>query len=142
MQKPFGHLRDPLFLACLAIYVANRIAEDLGLTHWLLRGYLNDFICIGFWVPILTFGLARLGLRESDPIPEGPEIAIAFLVWALMFEVWLPTTSLLADFTTADPWDVVCYAAGGILAGIWWRWHYEAASLGQREGSRAGISEF
>ena len=120
----FAYLRDPLFLCCVGAYGINRTAEDFGWSHWFLRGYLNDLLCMGFWMPILMFGLRGFGLRASNLPPTKQEIAIAFLVWSTMFEVWLPSTRRFAGLTISDPWDIVCYAAGGILASLWWTHYY------------------
>ncbi len=124
-MKEFAQLRDPLFIACLIIYSANRAAEDCGYSHWILRGYLNDLICVGFWVPIVTFMLGYARLRDPRIIPRDHEIVIAVIVWALMFEFWLPQTTTFATLMVADPWDVICYAGGGLAAAVWWRSYYQ-----------------
>ena len=64
-------------------------------------------------------GYARL--RDPRTIPQGHEIVIAVIVWAVMFEYWLPQTTTFATLMVADPWDIICYAGGGLVAAVWWR---------------------
>ena len=117
----FGYLRDPLFLACLALYFVNR---------WLLKSlwpagfchsHLNDLICIPFWVPILVWLLRKAGLRASDAAPRSWEIVIPLLVWSAVFELILPYAGPFREIAVADPADILCYALGALVAALTWR---------------------
>lgn len=121
---PFGYLKDPLFLACLAGYWLHRFAADYGYSTVLLRSYLNDVICIPFWVPMILWAQRVLRLRPHDDPPHGYEVVIPLVLWSLVFEVILPNTSLWAGRTIPDPFDVLCYAAGAFAAMLFWgRWY-------------------
>src|SRR5262245_50409749 len=95
----------------------------------LLRSYLNDIICIPFWIPIMLWSLRKLGLRRHDDAPHAHEIVIPLLIWAVVFEVILPATRAWAGLAVADPNDVLCYALGGLLAGLYWTWRYRSPKL-------------
>jgi len=58
-----------------------------------------------------------LGLRTHNGMPTAGEIAFHVVVWSVLFEAIGPH---LISRATGDPWDVVAYSAGGILAGLWW----------------------
>jgi hypothetical protein len=134
---PFRYLRDPLFLCVFAIYAAHCLAKRLEVSPWWLRFYLNDVICIPFWIPILLWASRRLRLRIHDCPPQPLEIVLPLLVWSAVFEVWLPTTSLWRDKAFADPFDVTAYALGAWLAYRFWNWWYR--SEGEGEGAAAVV---
>jgi hypothetical protein len=121
-------LRDPLFVACVAIYFVHRALAAYDLSTPLLRGYLNDVICAAFWVPIMLAGERWLGLRATEGPPLPHEVAIPVVIWALVFEVILPQTATFHGLAIADPVDVVCYAAGALGAMAFWRWWYTSPS--------------
>ncbi len=135
----FKYLRDRLFLTCFTVYWINRLMEGLELSTELFQFYLNDVICIPFWVPMMLWALRRLGLRRHDAPPQPHEIAIPVFIWGMMFEVILPNTAGWSHVTVADPWDVVCYAAGGWLASLYW--HREAIYRKNRRSTLAVIAE-
>ncbi|HZZ78161.1 MAG TPA: hypothetical protein VFE62_06565 [Gemmataceae bacterium] len=138
---PFRYLRDPLFLLCLATYVVNRYVckrlWDSGFVH----EHLNDLICIPFLVPIMLFVQRRLGLRPDNGPPRLGEVAIPLIVWSWVFEILLPRTELLGPHCVADPWDIVYYTLGTLLAATYWRWRYgpvaadaKTSQIGQSSG--------
>ena len=120
----FGYLKDPLFLICLIAYSLNRVLANHGMSTPVLRSYLNDVICIPFWIPIMLWVHRKLGLRQHDDPPHGHEIVIPLLIWALVFEVILPATRVWSGLAVADPNDVLCYALGGFIAIRFWTWRY------------------
>jgi hypothetical protein len=122
----FGYLKDPLFLACVAIYFAHRGLAAYGLSLPLLKAYLNDVICAAFWVPIMLAGERLLGVRATDGPPQPHEVAIPILIWAIVFEVVLPRLELFRDRAIADPLDVPAYTSGALGAMLFWRWWYGA----------------
>lgn len=121
---PFAYLRDPLFLTVFVSYVLHSAAKRLDLSPWWLRYYFNDVICIPFFVPLMLWTTRRLGLRRHDGAPTALEVLIPLLIWSAVFEVWLPMLKIWQGRAFADPYDVLCYAAGAWLAvQIWW-WQY------------------
>ena len=120
----FRYLRDPLFLVCFSAYWVHRILRILELSTPLLRGYLNDVICIPFWLPIMLWAERRLGLRQHDDPPHTFEIVIPLVIWTVVFEVVLPTTETFTGLAVPDPNDVLCYALGGFVSAQFWQWWY------------------
>lgn len=135
-MKRFGYLRDPLFLACLVLYCGNRFLIKRCLPNTFSISYLNDLICIPFWVPIMLWSMRKAGLRAADTAPAACEILIPLVVWCLFFESIAPYMDSLRGFATADPADILCYSLGALGAGVFWRRWYGAAMDG-----KAGVAD-
>jgi hypothetical protein len=139
----FLYLRDPLFLLCVATYFVNRLVLKSLWKVGFVHEHLNDLICIPFWVPIMLFTQRQLGLRDGDHSPRPGELIIPLLVWSWVFEIILPQTAWLGDRCVADHLDVLYYALGALLAGLFWRLWYGGrvaeptgpAGPGRREAS-------
>ena len=129
----FGYLKDPLFILCFSAYWMNRYIESVDLSTGILRSYLNDLICLPFWIPIMLWAHRRLGLRRHDEAPHVHEIVIPLVLWSLIFEVILPTTRTWSGLAVADPVDVLCYAIGALVAALFWAWWYPDASIASNE---------
>lgn len=117
-MKRFRYLGDGLFLLACALYAINRWGLKPRVSSPFLRDHFNDLLLIPCALPPLLWLQRRLGLRTTDAMPALGEIALYFAVWSVLFEVVGPH---LLRRATGDPWDVVAYAAGGIVAGLWWQ---------------------
>jgi hypothetical protein len=124
--RRFGYLLDPLFLACVLLYVVNRFWVKPNCTFFFFHACLNDLICIPFVVPPMVWVLRRLRFRFHDDPPTFPEIAIPLLMIAWTFNIWLPNTEQYRNVVFASPWDIVCNALGTIIAGAFWFYWYKA----------------
>jgi hypothetical protein len=131
----FRYLRDPLFLTCLVLYFVNRLLLKPLLPWTFLHSYLNDVICIPFWVPIMLLLMRGCHLRHDDGPPRSHEVLIPLMLWSLVFEVWLPQTETFRRLATADHLDVLSYTAGALLAGVFWRYYYGQALSPQPMGT-------
>ncbi len=127
MSRDFRYLRDPLFLVCVAGYFVNRFVFKPYIPNEFSQGYLNDLICIPFWVPIMLAGMRRTGLRPDDAPPRAAEILVPLLLWSFLFELWLPRTDLFRGIAISDQLDILAYAAGALGAALVWRLSYGAA---------------
>ncbi len=121
---PFRYITDPLFLVCLGLYVVNRWLLEPSIQSQFFTGYVNDLICIPFCVPLMLFLLRQLRLRRDDRPPESHEIIVPLIIWSVVFEIWLPTFPLFRGLATPDHLDILAYAAGALIAGIWWSRYY------------------
>jgi hypothetical protein len=125
---PFRYLRDPLFLFCLVLYFVNRLVLKPLTPNWFLHGYLNDVICIPFWVPIMLWFMRKAGMRADDAPPRGYEVLIPILLWSFVFEVWLPRAANFGRWAVSDPADILCYILGAQAALLFWQWCYSRPS--------------
>ena len=128
-MKGFGYLRDPLFLVCLLIYFINRLIIKRYLPNTFSQSYLNDAICIPFWVPIMLFLMQKAGLRQKDCPPKSYEILIPLLIWSCAFESVAPYTHAFRGLAFGDPADILCYAAGALAAAVIWKSWYSKGRL-------------
>jgi len=115
--KAFHYLRDGLFLLACSLYAINRWGVSPHLHSGFLRGHFNDLLLMPCALPPLLLMQRGLKLRMHDQVPSAGEIALYLAVWSILFEVIGPH---LMRRATGDPWDVIAYVVGGILAGLWW----------------------
>ncbi len=115
-MKRFGYWRDPLFVACCALYVLNRWVIKPHVHCAFLHGQFNDLLLVPCALPLVLWLQRRLGLRPSNAMPAWGEIGFHVVVWSVLFEVIGPHLMRV----TGDPLDALAYVAGGIMAGIWW----------------------
>ena len=83
-----------------------------------LHDHFNDLLLIPCALPPLLLMQRWLRLREHDRMPTAGEIILYLVVWSILFE-WIGP-QIMPGRTVGDPWDVVAYAVGAILAGLWW----------------------
>ena len=124
----FRYLKDPVFLTSLFAYSLNWWLERQSLSPRMAQWYLNDLICIPFWVPIIVQISRWLGLRGHDSRPNMIEIGIPLLMVAVLFEVILPSTEMFHHKAIADPYDVQCYVIGAMVANLIWGKLYRSPS--------------
>ena len=134
---PFRYLRDPVFLTCLAAYFLNWGLEEFSLSPVLAQCYLNDLICIPFWVPIIVRFSSFLGMRGHDHRPNMLEIGVPLIMIAILFEVILPSTETFHNKAIADPYDVQCYVLGAVVANWLWRRMYDTNTASPDQSMRA-----
>ena len=79
----FRYLLDPLFLFCFLLYFVNRWILEVYVPGTFFASYLNDLICIPFWVPIMLFFMRKCGLRGDDSPPRSYEIIVPLILWSL-----------------------------------------------------------
>src|SRR3954469_7906801 len=109
----FRYLTDPLFLFCVVLYFLNRWVLKPHFSNTFLHCYLNDVICIPFWIPIMLVVMKALRLRRNDSPPTGFEILIPLILWSWVFEAYLPFTPMFKHLATSDYHDVLAYSIGG-----------------------------
>lgn len=122
----YRYLKDPLFLFCVALYFANRWIVKPYFPNEFSRWYLNDVVCIPFWVPIMLFMMRKIGLRNDDSAPSACEVLIPLLVWSWVFEAYLPFLQYFKHLATSDYLDIFAYTSGGLFAALFWKiWYGE-----------------
>ena len=116
----FRYLADPVCLTSLAVYSTNRwLLKPWDLSGEFGRFYLNDVLCLPLLLPMILYAQRLVGLRHTDAFPRPWEVLQHAAVFSIVFELILP--SLPNAFrSTADPYDVVAYLAGGLAALLVW----------------------
>ncbi len=116
-MRPFGYLRDPLFLLCCGLYAVNRWAIKPVVHIRFLQFWFNDLLLIPCALPVVLWIQRILRLRRQDTVPSFVELFTHLIFWSILFEIIGPH---LFRRATGDPLDIVAYGTGGILAFVWW----------------------
>jgi hypothetical protein len=116
-MRRFLYCRDPLFLIGCVAYAFNRWVLKPHTTSHFLHGYFNDLWLIPCALPPILWLHRRLGLRGDDGFPRVSEIALHLVFWSVLFEYIGPK---IMPHTVGDPFDVLAYAVGAVVAGLWW----------------------
>lgn len=118
--RPFRYLADPVCISSLILYPINRFyLKPHHIGGWFTHGYLNDVLCLPLFVPMILYAQYVIGLRKHAAYPSAWEIFQNWLAFIFIFQVVIvrfPKTFIAAG----DPWDILAYAAGGIIAGVYW----------------------
>jgi hypothetical protein len=112
-------LRDPLFLGACLLYAVNRwllVPFAPGLPGF-FRHHFNDVLLIPAALPLILTAYTWLGLRPKPGLPRPGEIVAHLALWSVICE-WLGPMFL--HMGTGDPWDVLAYSVGAVVAGFWW----------------------
>lgn len=117
-MKRFGYLRDPLCVAACLLYVLNRGWLRGHVGGEFLTGYFNDLLLIPAALPPVLWLQRQLGVRAEDGPPRWGEIGLHVAAWSFVAEGLAP---LVLARATGDWGDVLAYAAGALVAGLWWR---------------------
>lgn len=129
-MKKFRYLGDGLFLLCCCLYALNRWYIKPRVHSSFMLFHFNDTLLIPCALPVLLFMQRRLKLRMTDELPTAGEITLHLVVWSILFEAIGPH---IMRGVVGDPWDVVSYIAGGILAWFWWHRNRFLASSARHE---------
>ncbi len=121
-REPWGTFRyalDPVFLAALALYLVNRalIKPHLHAYSPFFHGHFDDCLLVPVALPVFLGVYRLLGLRPDNAPPRWWEIAAHLAVWSLFFKWFGP---VVLHRSVADPVDIGCYAAGGLVAWLLW----------------------
>lgn len=120
-MKNFHYLRDPLFLVSCAAFLLNQYVVKAHFPHaprfffW----HFNDCFTIPCALPPLLWLQRRFKLRDNDRPPTLGEVTSHLIFFSLFFK-WFAPHFLHRD--VADPWDVLAFSAGAIIA--YFVWHY------------------
>lgn len=128
-MRPFRYCADPVFLFAGCAYVANRLwlAPTWGSVEPFLTRYVGDVLLIPSALPLLLWLQRRVGLRAHDLPPTHREILGLLVLWSFLFEWAFPR---VLGRGTSDPFDVIAYAAGALIAAC--VWHRRSALDPQR----------
>jgi hypothetical protein len=117
-MRRFLYLRDPLFLVGCAAYGINRCLVKPYVHTGFFHSHFNDLWLIPCALPPILWLHRRLGLRPHDNVPQISEILTHLVFWSVFFE-WIGPK--FVPRAIGDPLDVIAYAAGAAVAGLWWQ---------------------
>ena len=123
----FGYLRDHLGVLSLMVYAVNRLIVlphlggycriDLPWAWPFLHSHLDDLLMMPAALPVALWIQRTIGLRRHDQPPGWGEMFLHLAVWSVMCKVVGP---FCLNIGVWDPWDLVCFAVGGVGACLWW----------------------
>ena len=117
--RPFRYLADPICIASILLYCLGRwYLKPHHIGGWFVHDYLNDLLCLPLFLPIILRLQSLVRIRRHNLPPTLFEVLHNWAIFSILFEVILPR--LPAYRTTADPWNVVAYLTGGLLAYAFW----------------------
>ena len=105
-----------LFWIGCAAYAVNRWVLKPIDPNPFLHSHFADLWLVPCALPLILYLHQRMGWRDDGP-PTRAEIVAHLLPWSVLFE-WVGPH--FWPHATADAWDVVCYATGGLIAWLWW----------------------
>lgn len=106
-------LFHPIFLVSVFLALINQFLERQGIVLPFVHSYLDDFLCFPI---VLTVGLAAYRIIIPNYTLTAWHIWPLFIVYALIFEWYLPQTSAIY---TADFFDLVAYFVGILIFKKW-----------------------
>ena len=112
----FHYFRDAMFLLGCMAYGINRFFIKPHALPGFMMFHFNDLWLIPCALPPVLWLHRRLGLRSQDVPPQLGEITGHLVFWSLLFEWIIPQIT----HASGDPADVAAYAAGAVIAGLWW----------------------
>jgi hypothetical protein len=117
--RPFRYLADPLCIAVLALYCLNRfLLRPHHLAGQFAHDHLNDLLCLPLFIPIVLRTQSLLRIRRHDAPPTLFEILHNWAIFSILYELVLPRLPIFNS--AADPYDVLAYLTGGLLAYAYW----------------------
>lgn len=127
-MKRFSYLHDRLFVFSLMAYAVNRLlvrphGREFFHAHcpwaWaFFHSHFDDLLLMPVALPVMLWMQRRLGLRKQDHPPGWREMLAHLALWSLMCKFIGPVYFRIG---VADPWDVLFFAAGGMVACWWWQ---------------------
>ncbi len=117
--KRFRYGLDPVCVLACALYAVNRFAIKPRVGPGFFHSHFNDVLLIPAALPLVLWIYRRLGWRRAgDDAPTWREVAGHTVAWAVVCEGIGPM--IWPRYGVADGWDVVAYAAGALLAWVFW----------------------
>jgi hypothetical protein len=124
----FGYLQDRLCVMSLAAYAVNHL---LVVPYWggvvrahapwawpFLHSHFDDLLLMPAALPVVLWLQRLMGLRSHDQPPGWVEMFLHLGIWSVMCKIVGPW---YLHVGVADPWDVLFFTAGGVVAVMWWR---------------------
>ncbi len=105
-------LLHPLFVIAVLLFLLNQWLEHQGIYVPLLFSYLDDLLVMPIVLTLTLLFQRYVTFKDPGYTFSTWHVLVAIVYFSLIFEVVLPRYS---SRYTADPLDVLAYAAGGAL---------------------------
>ena len=105
-------LKHPLFISSVLVYAVLLVMKKTGVYVPFISDYLADFLVMPVVLSVAMFGVRRTGEGRTQYRFAWWHVAGAVVLYGFLFEWAFP---MITDRFTADPWDLLAYAAGGVL---------------------------
>ena len=105
-------LLNPFFLLAVSLYGVNRFLLSLVSLSAYQVPYLNDILCLPVVLTLALWLQQKLFRGSCRQRLNAAQVLFVGLYFAILFEGILPA---LAERYTRDYWDILAYAAGGIV---------------------------
>lgn len=109
MKNPLTH---PLFIGSILIYLVLIILKKSGIYIPFVSDYIADFLVMPVVLTVALWAVRRTGEDRKSYTFQWWHVAIAVGLYGFLFEWLFPR---MTDRFTADPWDLLAYAAGGLV---------------------------
>lgn len=139
IMRRFDYLQDGLFILALSTYAVNRLLilphlggffrSHLSWSWSFVHSHLDDLLMMPAALPVVLWIQRQLRWRAHDGPPGWDEMAGHLILWSVICKFVGPR---YLHIGVADPWDVLCFAVGGVGACAWWN-----IKGGRRPGVRA-----
>jgi hypothetical protein len=121
-QRGFRYVTDPICIACLLLYPLNRwYLKPHRIGGHFTVAFLNDTICLPLFLPMILYLQRRLGVRRHDGPPRLWEVLQHWAIFSVVFKAIMPRFPQVFR-TSGDPWDMLAYIGGGLIAWAIWNW--------------------
>lgn len=115
--RRFAYCGELIFQIAVVAYFANRFVISSATHSAFLRNYGGDLLLFPCAVPPLFWVRDRMRGDVAGAPPSWFELGLLCVLWSFVFE-WLGPIWLRKG--TADPLDVLAYAAGAVVCGLVW----------------------
>jgi hypothetical protein len=105
-----------------------------------MHDYFNDVLLLPIFLPVSLLINRWLGLRRDDRSPSLIEVGGYFLLWSALFQLVFPRHAWLFRHSTDDPYNVVAFGIGGLVAWLTWNRRSILTVLRDRRFNRTDIA--
>ncbi|MEM0996619.1 MAG: hypothetical protein AAGN35_06055 [Bacteroidota bacterium] len=105
-------LFHPVFAASLIIYLVLFALKKAEIYLPFISDYAADFLTMPVVLTLALLGIRRSRADRRNYTFPWTYVAFAVAMYAFLFEFLFPR---LTERFTADPWDILAYAMGGVV---------------------------
>jgi len=114
------YLRNRWFLIFCAFYLLNRglVQPCISVSYPWIANCLRDVLVVPCLTTVVLSAFRMVGFKSTYNHPTAFELAIGWVFFSVLLEFVLP---IIFGLGVSDPFDVLWYATGTVLAMLVWR---------------------